>query len=103
MAFVSEGLDVSQVPLRPRGRPSGRFFLSMLGGSQEQATDLSITASANSPSQPTNLSLTNNHLPTDLSLGDEATDLSINNNNQAATMLEEASDGNMSTPDLQVS
>ena len=94
---------MSQVPLRPRGRPSGRFFLSMLGSGQEQATDLSISASANSPSQPANLSLSNNnHVATDLSLGDEATDLSINNNNQAATVLEDASDGNLSTPDLQV-
>ena len=26
--FSLEGIDVSQVPVRPRGRPSGRFFLS---------------------------------------------------------------------------
>lgn len=106
--FSAEGLDVSQVPLRPRGRPSGRFFLSMMPGSggtggQEQATDLSLNSQ-----QPANLSLGNNNnnhvVATDLSLSnnEEATDLTVNNNNHQEMEMEENSDGNMSTPDLQV-
>ena len=44
---LPEGLDVSQVPIRPRGRPSGRFFLSSLmpPTGSDQATDLSLGGS----------------------------------------------------------
>lgn len=90
--YLTEGLDVSQVPLRPRGRPSGRFFLSMMGAGQEQATDLSMNSQINN----------NNHSATDLTLAsdDMATDLTTSNSNQQDT--DQASEGNMSTPDLQV-
>ena len=39
--IVVEGLDVSQVPVRPRGRPSGRFFLSSF---MTQAADVASHA-----------------------------------------------------------